>query len=95
MEVFIDDMAVMCELTVFDTLLAAVRSVAISNMFWCILVLTVVCRLLIVVMVEFIVCFSCWVCMSVKSAMAVMCEFVVVPNVDKVVSMVGSVFCPR
>ena len=83
--------AVMCEFTVLATLLDAVRSVAISNMFWCILTSTVVCRLRIVVMVEFIV-MVCWVFMSVKPAMAVMCEFVVVPNVDKDVNILGSVY---
>ena len=110
MVVFNDAMAVMCELTVFDALLAAVRSVAMSIIFWVILVLNVVCRLLIVVMVEFIV-MVCWVFLSVQSAMAVVCVFAVdssasievdkvlilelVPNADKDVSMAGSVYCPK
>ena len=109
-DVFCVAIGVMREFTAFDPLLAAVRSVANSNMFWAILVLNVLCRLLIVAMVEFIVLF-CWVLMSVKSAMAIICVCVVlssasievdklhilelVPNVDKDVNMVGNVYCPK
>ena len=99
--------AFMCEFVLVASLLLSVRSKAIAIIFWVILVLNVVCRLLTVVMVEFIVLVY-WVFMVFKSAMAVICVFVIISSasneVDKPlilehapidVNLLGNVYVSR